>query len=177
MWRPSTASLRVSNSSQAQVIVPSYPGNTRSDITEGCGSPMTEISIDVDPERCGPYKPVAVYYLDSDCVEYVKEDAFCIYQRIDSFLTLIVDETKHNLIGFKLKGFKYIFEQHVKPLFKLNDSQFIDLVSVIEAVFTQIGDEVFSSDDDERQRAYKAAIKLASSDNVKLSGIYLKSAA
>ncbi len=137
---------------------------------------MSENPNELDPEQCGPYKPVAVYFLDSDCVEYVKEDAFCVYDRVDSFLTLIFDETKFNLIGFKLKGFKYVFEQHVKPLFKLNDSQFIDLVSVIEAVFTRIGDEVFAAGDDERQRAYKAAIKLAANDNVKLSGIYLKAA-
>ena len=90
-----------------------------------------------------------------------------------------MDETKFNLIGFKLKGFKYIFEKHVKPLLELNDSQFIELVSVIEAMFTRIGDEVFAGgeDDDERRRGYKAAIKLASHDNVKLSGIYLKAAA
>ena len=134
------------------------------------------ISTEIDPERCAPYKPVAVYFLDSDCVEYVKEDAFCVYERVDSFLTLIFDETKFNLIGFKLKGFKYVFEQHMKPLFKLNNSQFIDLVSVIEVVFTQIGDKIFSENDEERKRAYKVAIKLAATDNVKLSGIYLKAA-
>ena len=80
------------------------------------------------------YIPTAVYFIDSDCVEYVKEDCFCVYERVDSFLTLIFDETKINLIGFKLKGFKCIFEKHLKPLFELHDKQFIDLVSVIEAV-------------------------------------------
>jgi hypothetical protein len=47
------------------------------------------------------------------------------------------------------------------------------------AVFTCIGDEVFAAggDDDERKRAYKPTIKLASKDNVKLSGIYLRAAA
>ena len=141
---------------------------------------MTDhISNDTDPERWPPYKPAAVYFLNSDCVEYVKEDSLCVYERVDGFLTLILDETKFNLIGFKLKGFKYIFEKHVKPLLELNDSQFIELVSVIEAMFTRIGDEVFAGgeDDDERRRGYKAAIKLASHDNVKLSGIYLKAAA
>ena len=138
---------------------------------------MTEqISIEIGPEQLESYKPVAVYFLDSDCVEYVKEDAFCVYERVDSFLTLIFDETKYNLVGFKLKGFKYVFEKHLKPLFKLNDSQFIDLVSVIEAVFTHIGDEIFAEDEEERKLAYKAAIKLATNDHVKLSGIYLKAA-
>jgi len=70
---------------------------------------MTKISKSVQPERSPPYEPVALYYVDSDCVEYVKEDTFCIYERIDGFLTLIFDETKINLIGFKLKGFKFVF--------------------------------------------------------------------
>ena len=53
----------------------------------------------------GAYSPIAVYFVDSDCVEYVKEDALCVYDRIDNFLTLITDENQRNVIGFKLKGF------------------------------------------------------------------------
>jgi len=81
--------------------------------------------------------------------------------------------TKYNLIGFKLKGFKYIFEKHLKPLFELHDKQFVDLVSAIEAVFSQVGNQVFSVGDEERARAYKAALKLAANDNVKLWGLQL----
>lgn len=137
---------------------------------------MTQMLINGEPDIGAPYRPQAVYFLDSDCVEYVKEDAFCIYERVDNFLTLVFDETKFNLVGFKLKGFKCVFDKHLKPLFKLHDSQFIDLVSVIEMVFTHVGDQVFASGSDERSRAYKAALKLAANDNVKLSGIFLKAA-
>jgi hypothetical protein len=136
---------------------------------------MSQMTLNDEPQLGTPYKPLAVYFLDSDCVEYVKEDAFCIYDRVDEFLTLVFDETKFNLVGFKLKGFKCIFDKHLKPLFKLHDYQFIDLVSVIEAVFTEIGDKMFDGDD-ERKRAYKAALKLAANDNVKLSGVFLKAA-
>jgi hypothetical protein len=73
----------------------------------------------------------AVYFGDSDCVEYVKEDSFAIYERVDDFLTLIFDETKYNLVGFKLKGFRHFFDHHLKPLFKLNDEQFMNVVSVL----------------------------------------------
>jgi len=119
-----------------------------------------QISTNVEPERCAPYKPVALYFLESDCVEYVKQDTFYIPRRVDSFLTLIFDETKNNLIGFKLKGFKHVFDK-VKPLFELNDMQFVDLVPVIQFVFTQFGNQVFSVGDEERRLAYKAAINLA----------------
>jgi hypothetical protein len=138
---------------------------------------MSQTLTSTEPELGTPYKPVALYLLDSDCVEYIKEDGFCVYERVDDFLTLIFDETKFNLIGFKLKGFKCIFEQHLKPLFKLHDQQFIELVSVIEAVFTNVGNQVFTVvEDEERKRAYKAALKLAANDNVKLSGAFLKAA-
>jgi len=135
-----------------------------------------QISTNVEPERCAPYKPVALYFLESDCVEYVKQDTFYIHRRVDSFLTLIFDETKNNLIGFKLKGFKHVFDK-VKPLFELNDMQFVDLVPVIQFVFTQFGNQVFSVGDEERRLAYKAAINLAANDNVRLYGIDIKAAA
>jgi len=135
-----------------------------------------QISTNVEPERCAPYKPVALYFLESDCVEYVKQDTFYIHRRVDSFLTLIFDETKNNLIGFKLKGFKHVFDK-VKPLFELNDMQFVDLVPVIQFVFTQLGNQMFSVGDEERRLAYKAAINLAANDNVRLYGIDIKAAA
>lgn len=100
--------------------------------------------------------------------------AISVYERVDGFLTLIFDETKINLIGFKLKGFKCIFEKHLKPLFELHDKQFIDLVSAIEAVFTDAGNQIFSVGDEARARAYKAALKLAHNDNVRLYGLHLK---
>jgi hypothetical protein len=124
------------------------------------------------------YKPSAVYFLDSDCVEYVKEDAFCIYDRIDSFLTLILDETQRNVVGFKLKGFKHVFDRHIKPRHpELQNCEFIDLVSMIETAFTDLGNQVFSIEEDERERAYMAARKLAANDNVKLAAAVLKKAA
>jgi hypothetical protein len=123
------------------------------------------------------YVPQAVYFMDSDCVEYVKEDAPSIYDRIDDFLTLVWDETRLTLVGFKLKGFKYVFNAHLKPLYKLNDEQFITLVSAIEAHFTEVGNEIFARGDKQRAAAYKAALKLAANDNVKLSGALFKMAA
>jgi hypothetical protein len=123
------------------------------------------------------YIPQAVYFMDSDCVEYVKEDTLNIYERIDDFLTLIWDETRLTLVGFKLKGFQYVFNEHLKPLYKLNDEQFIDLVSAIEAHFTEVGNEIFARGDQHRVAAYKAALKLAANDNVRLSGAMFKIAA
>jgi hypothetical protein len=122
------------------------------------------------------YAPRAVYFMDSDCVEYVKQDSFCIYDRVDGFLTLIFDKTQFNLIGFKLKGFKHVFDKHLRPLYKLHSMQFVDLVSAIEGVVSEMGDEVFADKDERRVRAYQAVLELAANDNVKLDGIFLEAA-
>ena len=72
------------------------------------------------------YKPAAIYHADSDCVEYVKCDSFCLYERVDGYLTLIKDATGHNLVGFKLKGFRNWFE-HIKTALRLSDNHFLPM--------------------------------------------------
>jgi hypothetical protein len=124
-----------------------------------------------EPAVCGGYERRAVYFTDSDCVEYVREDGFVVYERVDEFLTLIFDDTKYNLVGFKLKGFKYVFDAHLKPLLQLNDSQFVELVSAIEAICSEHGDKLFANQG--RARAYKAARRLAARDSVKLTSDFL----
>ena len=123
----------------------------------------------------GRYIPTAIYFDDSDCVEYVREDTFCVYERIDEFLTLIFDETKITLVGFKLKGFKNHFHTQLQQLLKLNDDQFVVLVPLIERFYTELGNRAF--DDERRTAAYKAALKLAANDNVKLYGTEFRRAA
>ena len=126
------------------------------------------------PLRTG-YQRRAVYYSDSDCVEYVREDSFSVYERVDEHLTLIFDETKIQLIGFKLKGFKYIFDHVVKPALDLKGLEFLELVDVLESLFTVLGDAIVGTD--RVQRSYRAAMKLAANDNVRLDGEFLKEAA
>ena len=123
----------------------------------------------------GRHEPAAVYFLDSDCVEYAKEDVFCIYDRVDSFLTLVFDSAGERLIGFKLKGFKNLFEKYIRPRLQ-RDIQFVELVSAIETVFTQAGDQLFSERSERVEQAYKAAMELAANDNVRLRGTFLASA-
>jgi hypothetical protein len=130
-----------------------------------------EPKLERDPG--GSFVPAAVYFLDSDCVEYVKEDAFCVYERIDDFLTLIMNATGCNLVGFKLKGFKYVFRKHLEVK---DDLAFIELASAIEAVFTKVGNMMFSVPDEARERAYKDAKELAVRENVRLQKRVLEAA-
>lgn len=113
-----------------------------------------------------PYVPTAVYFPDSDCVEYVREDTICVYERVDEFLTLIFDETGINLIGFKFKGFRNIFETQLRPAYRLNNDHFIEMIQVLTAVCTKLGNELISNN--RRKNAYRAVKKLAAKDNVKI---------
>lgn len=117
------------------------------------------------------YKASAAFFHDSDCVEYVKVDAFVIYDRVDEFLTLIYDKTGIQLVGFKLKGFKNIFTKQLKPIYQLNEKQFLRLASAIEAICVTLGEQLFA--DDDRKRSYQAAATLAANDNVELRGFDL----
>lgn len=119
------------------------------------------------------YKKAAIYYHDSDCVEYVRNDQFCIYERVDGFLTLVQDGTG-NLIGFKLKGFKNVFTRLQKVTAKLSDGHFLPLISAIESVCAEMGDNMF--DDPKRAEAYRAAYSLAANDNVRLEDGMLNAA-
>lgn len=113
----------------------------------------------------GQYRPAAIYSFDADCVEYVKGDVFCFYERIDSRLTLIKDATGNNLIGFKIKGFRNTFER-LKAAHDLSDRQFVSMISALEAIYTEIGDQLTA--DPRVKAAYQAAYQLAANDNVKL---------
>lgn len=119
----------------------------------------------IESAAAGSYEPAAIYYYDSDCVEYVKEDSLCLYERVDERLTLIKDATGHRLVGFKLKGFRNVFEK-LKSSLELSDRHFVSIVSAIEFVYGALGEAVFN--DGKRAAAYKAAYQLAVNDNVRL---------
>lgn len=114
--------------------------------------------VDLDAWLRADCAAIAVYLADADCVEYVSEDTTAIYRRIDRLLTLIYDETGEIPIGFKLKGFRKILES-IRNRLELDDQGFVRLVGVVEAVCTQIGEELIS--DPKRKAAYAAASKLA----------------
>jgi len=111
------------------------------------------------------YKPAAIYQRDSDCVEYVQLDGGVYYDRVDNFLTLIKSLEDKSTVGFKLKGFKYILQNHSEELC-LTDKEFSIVMTVFEIVFTEFGDSLFESP--EIQEAYDEAVRLAANDNVYL---------
>lgn len=112
-----------------------------------------------------PYKPVASYFHDSDCVEYVREDVPTVYRRIDDFLTLALDMSTRELIGFRFKGFRNFYIRHLEEVHRRFGSDFLALVSVVERHVQDIGEDLF---DERRREAYSLVRRLAHEDNVEL---------
>lgn len=111
------------------------------------------------------YKPKAIYHGDSDCVEYTRVDGGTYYDRIDNFLTLIFKRDTKEAVGFKLKGFKYILQNH-DPDLKLSDEQFSMVMHAFGLVFTELGNSIFENV--EVRQAYDIAVAIAANDNVKI---------
>ena len=124
-------------------------------------------TITTTPER---YRGAAIYHSDSDCVEYVQRDGGFYYERVDGFLTLIRDMDTDETIGFKLKGFKFMFKETIQAL-RLTDAQFVVLMKALETVFTSFAEDIT----DECKARYDEAFKIASNDNVRLDVVELGS--
>jgi hypothetical protein len=112
------------------------------------------------------YVPSALYYADADTVEYVQKDCPCVHRRIDEMLTLTLDLNTRELIGFRVKGFRNFFLNHLKPKYKLLDGDFIPLVSVLEQALELVGNSVCPNPDS--VEAYRRARKMAHEDRVAL---------
>lgn len=114
----------------------------------------------------GSYKPSAIYFEESDCLEYVRSDVPNIYRRVDEFLTLIVSMEEREPIGFTLKGFRNFYIRKYAP--KAQAPEFRNLVKLIEAVVCEIGDDIFS---ESKRTAYRQALEIANTDQVQLTDV------
>ncbi len=112
------------------------------------------------------YEPAAIYYEDSDSLEYLRASAPAIYRRIDTVLTLILSMEDRSLIGFKLKGFKNFYNRNLKNRLGADCPQFIELVDVLQEVTRTLGQQVFQ---EKQLNAYKSALEMAAEDKVHVS--------
>ena len=114
------------------------------------------------------YKPVAVYYEDSDSLEYIRRDEPAIYRRIDDLLTLILSMRTRETVGFQLKGFTHFYLHTVSEKFQLHgDDAFLELIVIMEEAVRSLGDKIF--EERERGCAYLKAREMAKEDGVQLS--------
>ena len=109
------------------------------------------------------YEPTAIYYEDSDSLEYLRVSMPVVYRRIDPTLTLILTLESRELVGFKLKGFKNFYMRHIKQKFQKNCPEFIELVDLLQEITSNLGAEIF---EENRKTAYSSALEMAAIDNV-----------
>jgi len=109
----------------------------------------------------------ATYYTDMDYVEYIVADQLARSERIDEYLTLLWNRHDDQILGFRIKGFRHLFETRLKATFQLTEAHFVFLVSILEAVVGVLGHELLA-DDDARASAYRRAFRLAENDNARL---------
>jgi hypothetical protein len=123
---------------------------------------------DCSPSGLSLYKPTAIYYDEADSLEYIRRDEPAVYRRVDELLTLIISMKTREPIGFRLKGFRYLYLKHLKGKLRQDDSDFPRLVQVFEHAMGMVGDKVF---EEERRVAYTTAREIAETDDVRLSQV------
>lgn len=113
----------------------------------------------------GEFRAAAFFDSTMDYLEYLREDKFTVSDRVDQFLTLILDAHSREVIGFRLKGFRAIFNR-LKPALSLRDEDFVTLIQLIEHIATLEGEQFLA--DQKRVDRYREARALAKRDDVKV---------
>lgn len=112
------------------------------------------------------YEPKAVYYPESDCIEYVREDIRMFYRRIDELLTVALDMRSDRLIGFQIKGIKNFYLREILDGRDYQDDEFVEIVCVLQTILSKIGDKILNQEG--ARQAYQGAMIIAGEDDVKL---------
>lgn len=89
----------------------------------------------------------AVYFRSMDYILYLRQDSNYVADRIDEWLTLLLDPVRGEPIGVKLKGFHniYLEMKRVFELFKVdleNKIPFRSFINCAEMFALQIGDGI-----------------------------------
>ncbi|HBX36562.1 MAG TPA: hypothetical protein DEG76_04395 [Pseudohongiella sp.] len=113
----------------------------------------------------------ASYYSRMDFLEYVCDDTTVVAERIDGFLTVLLDADDRHLVGFRLKGFGYAFKTFIQPAMKLESQHFDPIIFALTRLFTDVGNALTGDDatqPQKREEAYKQVVALAQRDQVSL---------
>lgn len=130
-----------------------------------------EFSADLASE----FKPYASYFDGMDYVEYMTVNTTTVSKRIDENLTIIMDRNQSDVVGFRIKGFKYFFNEHLKSIYKLQDNDFLTLRDALVALVQKVGDAALQ--EESVAYAYKKAFQLASDSETRITEFNFRKAA
>lgn len=119
----------------------------------------------------------AIYHHALDFIEYVASDCFVVSERIDEFLTILKDGDNGELVGFKLKGFAYLYNELIKPTVGEDIPPFLELVPVLTYLLGRMGDAAFEDVIQKRKKAYQDVARFARNQNVTIEASELRRAA
>jgi len=137
------------------------------------------LKANFDADFSEQFQKRACYYPKVDFIEYLSVDAITVSERIDTFLTLIWDDNHVELVGFRLKGFRYVYDEVLKPLKNIKEDAFDLIMEAVEHIYTQIGNDAFQSpkDDEKKTDAYKNVIAFIKKEEVSFDEQELEEAA
>lgn len=92
---------------------------------------MTSVEANMFRPSGNPFVPVARYYPAMDFLLYLNADCAYRADRVDTFLTLLWHPLEDRLVGLKLKGFRFLFNQ-VKAISGLEEADFLPVVKLLE---------------------------------------------
>ncbi|MEC5324761.1 hypothetical protein [Aurantimonas sp. A3-2-R12] len=121
--------------------------------------------MDQDHDWQRPFVASAMYFEDSDSLEYVSEDGPCIFRRVDEMLTLMISVGDRRPIGIQLKGFKNFYLRNLRSKYSLDKKNFLALTCALEEAMNSIGAETFKEN---QLESYALALNIAERDSVEV---------
>lgn len=112
-------------------------------------------------QRGAGFEPTAKYYHAMDFLLYVREDCAYVADRVDPYLTVLYHPNEGRIVGIKLKGFRFLFDQFRKIVGRLGDEHFLPVVKFIEIALVAGVAEAYIAENKERiQKSYAEARQL-----------------
>lgn len=108
----------------------------------------------------GDFAPKANFITEADLLLFVNEDCSYATQRVDPYLSMLWHPTENKIVGFKLKGIRYVFNQ-IKEELKLTDKDWLPLSGYLESVFTVLASRAL-----DKANEYLIAKSLAGSQRI-----------
>jgi hypothetical protein len=137
--------------------------------TTDMGSFLAEVRGN-SPVPQGDFLPVARYYKEMDLILYLTEDCSYVADRLSAFLTILWHPYEKRLVGVKIKGCRFIFEQ-LKELLNLRETDFMPFVKVLRTAFMLSNAELAHVESNRRTQlaelfAITAGVSLPSDDQL-----------
>jgi hypothetical protein len=111
------------------------------------------------------YRAVPRYERGMDHLIYLTEDVSYRAEMMHRYLTVLLHPTKDDIVGIKIKGFRFIFER-LRGVLNLKEADFVPLVRLMEMlVGAGLGDHVMEA---EKQRRYAQALEFVRTRNAQV---------